>query len=317
MSVEITVIVPTLNRAHWLEECLASVLSQETREEFDFEVLVIDNGSTDDTAELLGKLAAENTRLRWLQELVRSESRARNAGIRESRGNWLAFLDDDELAEPDWLWNLLIAARTQQVKIVGGAVHLPQTAQQQLHPWTREILAVTCQNRSGPYSPRTLPATGNVLVHWSVIEQIGGFDQAFTLGSDTEFFHRATCAGLDRWFCYEAGVYHRTPEDRLATSHLLPRASWQGEKYVEVMHRDGGAQLLFWAAIRALYTIVRHGGGLVVSALLGDEATRLGHLIRIWRFVGFLRGTARRFVRAPEPAEVPRFQRPNGSASDS
>ncbi len=94
----VSICIPTYNRAALVQEAVASVLAQTWRE---FELIVVDDGSTDDTTEAL---AAYASRIR----LIRRESRggvsaARNTGIAAARGEWLAFLDSDDLWRPEKL----------------------------------------------------------------------------------------------------------------------------------------------------------------------------------------------------------------------
>lgn len=294
---------------HWLEECLAGILAQETGGDFEFEVLVIDNGSTDGTSRLLTRLAGEEPRLRWFTEPVRSESRARNVGIRESRGSWLAFVDDDELVDPFWLRHLLLTARREKVAIVGGAVRLSASAQYQYHPWTRGLFGELAQSCSGPYPPRVLPGTGNVLVHWSVVERVGGFDQQLTLASDTDFFHRAIGCGFSTWFCNEARVLHRVTEAELSLASLRKRAIWQGESFAKIHYEVRGSGLAMGALARLFYTCFRHVGGLWLGHILRDDVTRIGHLTRIWRFQGFVKGALCLTFAKPGAKDIPRYRR--------
>jgi hypothetical protein len=92
-----SVVIPTYNRARLLERTLASVFAQEER---DYEVLVVDDGSTDDTLEVLSRLGE---RVRVLQQVNAGPGVARNRGIEAARGEYVVFLDSDDLWFP---WTL-------------------------------------------------------------------------------------------------------------------------------------------------------------------------------------------------------------------
>lgn len=94
---EISIIVPTYNYAHFIVDCLESIFSQTYK---DFEVIVVDDGSTDDTAQVLEKYKG---RIRYIHQENRGLPAARNTGIRAAQGEYLAFLDSDDL----WLPNKL------------------------------------------------------------------------------------------------------------------------------------------------------------------------------------------------------------------
>jgi glycosyltransferase involved in cell wall biosynthesis len=92
----VSVVIPTWNRRRRLEEAIASVLAQTYT---DYEILVVDDGSTDDTREWIGGRYPES-RLRYLHQENRGSSSARNAGVRAARGDLVAFLDSDDLWLP-------------------------------------------------------------------------------------------------------------------------------------------------------------------------------------------------------------------------
>jgi glycosyltransferase involved in cell wall biosynthesis len=92
-----SVIIPTYNYARYLSEALDSVLAQTLSPH---EIIVIDDGSTDHTAEIAARYAR---RITYIQQANRGVPAARNSGIARATGNWLAFLDADDLWEPDFL----------------------------------------------------------------------------------------------------------------------------------------------------------------------------------------------------------------------
>src|SRR2546423_1428459 len=121
---DISIVVCTQNRAPMLRAALAS-LCELTADEFTYEIVVIDNGSTDETQQIIAGAAHESKHpLRGIHEPEKGIVPARNRGIRESRGRWIAFFDDDQLADRQWLAVLYQGACTEQCRVVGGAVHL-------------------------------------------------------------------------------------------------------------------------------------------------------------------------------------------------
>ena len=114
----LSVILPTRNRASLLDDCLASLADQSLPVD-QFEVLVIDNGSTDCT-EGVARRHANQLPLRYLFEPEPGLHAARHAGFREASADILVFGDDDIVAEPDWLLSILDAFRDPSVALVGG-----------------------------------------------------------------------------------------------------------------------------------------------------------------------------------------------------
>ena len=104
---KISVIIPCYNAARYLPECLASVSAQTLR---DYEVIIIDDGSTDDTARIAESAAEEDGRIRVIRQKNAGVSAARNAGLDCAAGEFVTFVDGDDLLAPDALEVMLNAA---------------------------------------------------------------------------------------------------------------------------------------------------------------------------------------------------------------
>jgi glycosyltransferase involved in cell wall biosynthesis len=101
---DVSVVIPVYNKQDVLKSTLESVLGQSFRT---YEVVVVDDGSTDDGSSLVASFA--DPRIRLIQQTNQGSSAARNRGIREARGNWIALIDADDLWEPDHLAGLVSA----------------------------------------------------------------------------------------------------------------------------------------------------------------------------------------------------------------
>ena len=128
----VSVVIPTHNRSRLLQQTLSSVRAQV---DVDFEIIVVDDGSSDDTCAIVGSVG--DSRIRVLRESPsRGVSLARNRGIAAAVGEWIAFLDDDDLWSPVKLANQLSVSRAsgrmwacsgsvtvdEQLRVVAGAV---------------------------------------------------------------------------------------------------------------------------------------------------------------------------------------------------
>jgi len=105
MSVRISAVVATRNRASYLRKALTSLVAQTLPQEL-YEIIVVDNASTDNTQEVVGEFS-DRPNLRYCYEPIVGVSRARNTGWRNAQGAYIAFLDDDAVAYPDWLAKFL------------------------------------------------------------------------------------------------------------------------------------------------------------------------------------------------------------------
>ena len=97
---KVSVIIPVYNTQPWLKECLDSVLRQTMA---DFEVICVDDGSTDRSGDILREYAAKDARFCVISQKNKGQSAARNAGINIARGTYIYFLDSDDYIEPDLL----------------------------------------------------------------------------------------------------------------------------------------------------------------------------------------------------------------------
>ncbi|HKQ51035.1 MAG TPA: glycosyltransferase family A protein [Pyrinomonadaceae bacterium] len=95
-----TVVIPTYNRAGFITETINSVLAQD---DTDFEVVVVDDGSTDETADVVARTFGRVDKVRYVRQLNAERGAARNRGIKEARGEYVIFLDSDDLMRPNHL----------------------------------------------------------------------------------------------------------------------------------------------------------------------------------------------------------------------
>jgi len=117
----VSVVVPVYNTSEYLEACVASILAQTFT---DFELLLIDDGSTDGSLELCGRLAQTDDRIRVLHHENRGPSYTRNCGIDEARGEFISFVDSDDWVEPDMLEKTVAAAKeTDADMVISGILY--------------------------------------------------------------------------------------------------------------------------------------------------------------------------------------------------
>ena len=234
--------------------CLESLLAQELAPEA-FEVIVVDDGSTDGSAEAAADLARERGRaIRVVAQSHKGPSAARNAGAHEARAEVLAFLDDDTIASPSWLEEGLRAFDDPDHAGVEGRTELP------------------AREGGGPFARRTENLRGrrylgcNLFFRRSVFEGVGGFDERFgrvAFREDTDLAHRVQkTGGRIRWMP-SAVVTHppgrgswRTPLAhawRYRNDPLLFRKDWRWYLTRVDVHQLGLVSI--WKPRLVLYAI--------------------------------------------------------------
>jgi glucosyl-dolichyl phosphate glucuronosyltransferase len=201
---------------------------------FAYEVVVIDKASIDETPQVIAAAAAKSRQpIRGIHEPKKGIVPARNRGIREASGQWIAFFDDDQLADRRWLIELYRGAHEKKCRVVGGSVHLalPEGCSRRLHPAVRMLLGeVAFGNEPLPYGGRVTPGCGNLMVERTVFEQIGAFERTVNgRGEDPDLFSRIEQAGIAAWYWPAARIERLAPQERLNDNYLLGLARRAGE----------------------------------------------------------------------------------------
>jgi glycosyltransferase involved in cell wall biosynthesis len=183
----VSVVIPTHDRARLVVEAVDSVLAQSG---VDFELIVVDDGSSDDTALALG---ARRARLRYHYQSPRGVSAARNAGAGLARGRWLAFLDSDDL----WLPGKLAA------QVAYHRAHPDVLVSQTEEIWIRDGHRVNPRayhrKPAGdiflPSLDRCLVSPSAVMLHRDVFTAAGGFDESLPACEDYDLWLRLAQRG--------------------------------------------------------------------------------------------------------------------------
>ncbi|MCB0321968.1 MAG: glycosyltransferase family 2 protein [Bdellovibrionales bacterium] len=230
----VSVCLCTYNRSHLLKQTLESVYQQMSSFGESFEIVVVDDGSTDKTTEVLAW--AESTSpvpFRFLTQQNKGVAAARNACVREARGTWIAFLDDDQIAAPRWLMELHRTALETGGDCIGGPslLLLPNDVSSNPKPTVRRLLGENPFFAREPrwfsrFDPRRkaefVPGTGNVMVRRSLFSDIGGFNESSSIGEDAEFFRKAIRAKARIVASPSAVMYQVVPAARLQSQYLFP-----------------------------------------------------------------------------------------------
>lgn len=168
-----SVIVCTYNRAELLTCCLETLIAQTISPQA-YEVVVVDNNSVDDTKAVVGRFAATRPNVRYVFEAEQGLSAARNRGVREARGNCLAFLDDECKVAPDWLSQAERIKRETQARVFGGPY---QPWYQSDKPvWYKDAYGASQDIGSTGWLPDTsFVSGGNFFIDKRVLEEVGGF----------------------------------------------------------------------------------------------------------------------------------------------
>jgi glucosyl-dolichyl phosphate glucuronosyltransferase len=231
---QISVILCTYNRCQTLRQALESMAAQVFREPVEWEVLVVDNNSSDGTREVVEAFCSRYPgRFRYCFEPEPGLSYARNAGIRQVRGNIVAFTDDDIKAEATWLQNLTLALRQSGEWAGAGGRILPDrnfSAPRWLsvgRPYALAPLALfEPGSKAGPLAEP--PFGANMAFRRSMFERYGDFRTdlgrrpgILVSNEDTEFGNRLLAHGERFYYEPSAVIYHPVSVERMRKSYFL------------------------------------------------------------------------------------------------
>jgi glycosyltransferase involved in cell wall biosynthesis len=235
----VSVVVATLNRSHYLRRCLAALTRQSAPVD-GFEVVVVDNGSTDDTPAVVGEFRGHARNVSYVREDRTGLSAARNCGVRESRAEIVAFTDDDAVPDPDWVERIAGRYTTlgADVAVLGGDVRPIWEAPRP--DWlTNDLLRPLSAGLL--WSPTARPLRNqewlvevNIAYRKSRLLEFGGFAEQLGRVGNTLLSCEGCVnllmarAGLHAYYDPEILVGHHIHASRLTRGWFRRRSFWQG-----------------------------------------------------------------------------------------
>ncbi|MBF0490307.1 MAG: glycosyltransferase family 2 protein [Candidatus Omnitrophica bacterium] len=242
---DLSIIITTYNRALTLYNCIESILKQDLNNNFSYEVLIIDNNSTDDSQRVVESFSPKtNHKIKYFLENQQGKGFALNRGIKESCGDYLIFTDDDVIVDPQWLNNIIGCFITYNCDAVGGRV-LPQYPLNTPR-WIKDHSDIL----KGPivmydYGPEThklekpmLEFLGcNFAFKKEIFKELGLFRTDIgpgkrIIGDDTEFVSRLIQNNKFLCYCGSALVTHPVDVKRMSLRYI---AQWNislGKYYI-------------------------------------------------------------------------------------
>jgi glucosyl-dolichyl phosphate glucuronosyltransferase len=240
MVIQISAIICTYNRANYLRKAIQS-LSEQSLATDCYEILVVDNRSTDNTKQIVKEEFAHISNLRYLYEPIQGLSQARNSGWQNALGKYVAYLDDDAIASPHWLAKIIevFETITPQPGAVGGRVNPIWEAPQPswlddnylpyltIINWTE--VATVLENKNHYI------AGANMAFPRSILASVGGFQvdlgrKGNNLLSNEELFltNKIKINGHSIYYHPEIVVEHHVARSRLNQKWFSKRVYWQG-----------------------------------------------------------------------------------------
>ena len=245
MPLRLSIVICTYNRADLARQAIASVLAQDFPRS-EYELLVVDNRSTDHTGAMTQEFCASNPNVRYLIEKEIGLSHARNCGWQAARGEYVAYIDDDCKVPPSWLSAAFGIIAGQPPLAFGGPYYAfynsPKPA------WFKDEYGSHTQGTAlRPLQAGEYLDGGNMFIRLDILKRLGGFDTGFGMqgqqqayGEETELFYRIRQAVPDAVILYDPSlyVYHLVRPEKMKMKAIIRTAYLSGLDYARGIRPD-------------------------------------------------------------------------------
>lgn len=250
----ISIVICTYNRSRLLKKCLESIVVQNIN---NIEILVIDNNSQDDTPQVVNKFASKHHNIRYFCEQEIGLSHARNRGIKESKTDWLLYIDDDGMAFPDLVERALDLVKLGDFDCVGGMyfgyyeVEKPKWIP---HNFGSKLIYSPILTEC----PYNVPSGGIVLYRKTILEKLNGFSTNLgmsgnvkDIGEETELQFRASQLNYRIGFDPDLKIHHLIKPEYTNLSWFLVRSYLEGKTSLKINSNENKT-ILFIKFFKAL-----------------------------------------------------------------
>lgn len=206
-----SIIIPTFNRRKMLGICLASLINQEYPQK-NFEIIVVDDGSKDETEQFMGNLAKPKNNIRYFRIEHNGQGAARNLGMKKVRGKYISFIDDDCVVKPDYLLKIERKFKQKNIDAIGGPIINPTN---KYIAWSSHLLQFSSWfPESGKRLIHNIP-TANITYKTESIKGMGFNEKLGAAGyEDSLFNYDFTKNGKRILFYPKIPVIHLSWEDK-------------------------------------------------------------------------------------------------------
>jgi glucosyl-dolichyl phosphate glucuronosyltransferase len=239
----LSIIICTYNRAERLADCLEGIVKQQSTS-VSFEVIVVDNNSRDNTKELVAGFSSKIPNLRYVFEEKQGLSYARNRGCREAKAACLVYLDDDAIAPPEYLANIVKVTKEHSPDILGGPVYPYYTTPRPR--WFKDEYEIRKYADNSGFSATAAVSGGNFIIRKKLLEKLGGFDVKLGmiggklgLGEERKVLeqYRASTPPAEQkvYYALECYITHHVPPEKMTLRYIMKRAYIAGKRSQEVI----------------------------------------------------------------------------------
>jgi glycosyltransferase involved in cell wall biosynthesis len=251
-NILLSVVVCTYNRSKLLKYCLKCLCHQKL-EARNYEIIVVDNNSTDNTDEIIRSYLKGKAQIKYFKEKHQGLSHARNRGCNEAQGKYLAYIDDDCIVSRNYLRNVFAIIEENEVDIMGGPIYPYYTEKRP--SWFRDRYEIRKYEEQSGFSKCCRISGGNFIIRRDLLKKIGRFDtemgmkgNKIRLGEDAKILenYRFITPKERQKVYYDLNcfVLHHVPGYKMRLKYVIKRSYISGKMYVELMSRYRGVSLL-------------------------------------------------------------------------
>jgi len=233
---KISVVICTYNRENFLRKVLLSLVEQTLNQAL-YEVLIINNNSTDNTQAVAEEFVQRYKNIKVFNESEQGLSHARNRGWKESKGEIIVFLDDDAVACKDWLESYLEVFENHKPDCAGGRIEIEWETERP--KWLSDTFLKFLGHLDLSDTPQALTKPslfgGNLAIRKEILQEINGFNTDMGRGKsdlagneEIELQNRLINSGKTIYYSPNSKIYHFAASSRLKLSWFIKRSYWQG-----------------------------------------------------------------------------------------
>ena len=244
MSTLLSIVVCTYNRSEWLVGCLSSLELQ--CENMPVEVLVVDNNSNDETAEVVVWFRERSPKFKYMLESQQGLSYARNRGFREAAGEYVAYIDDDARVCPGWIQAILAFFEKYPDATGVGGQHSAFSSVPIPKWFPREYGSRSLGQETRLLQDKEWISGTNMVFRKNALVEAGGFDPAIGMngnklsyGEETQLILRMRDRGMKVYYCAEMRVEHAILPYKLTLRWLLKSNFANGYDGVNTFNYSG------------------------------------------------------------------------------
>lgn len=306
MSIEASIVICTYNRAAYLRDALHSLAVAPGPDPAALEVVVVDNNCSDDTRQVVAAAAAASpVPVRFVRETRQGLSHARNRGCLEAGGRFLAYMDDDQLADAGYCAGLLAHCRSTQAACFGGKIRFLdyETAPGWLKLQTRFIGQLDFGDQPVRISETTRKLKGgNFVIRRDVLTELGGFDPAlgiqgkvFFSGEEDAIQSELLRRGYEVCYYPDLVQWNRYTDEQRRKGYWRRRSFQHGRAMFTRHPENWTGRRVVLGAPGWLYRALATRLWIYARSLAGaDEADRFNRETEIWENLGLIWEARRR-----------------------